>query len=187
MADPSTERITAERGDELFTLARRWGRFGDGDERGALNLLTPERTRRAAGLVVDGTVVSCGRDLAVRPGVDNPTPALHHMVVGGDVCAVGWIYRQDPRARQAAQPSGSRRETTMDVGRDDPESIDAESPESAGSSASSQTADTLDLTPRERKPRTSAKGIGAYVVIALVVIGAGAVLVNGLSNATTES
>ena len=90
MADPSLgspiARITVERGDELFALARRWGRFGDGDERGALNLLTPERTRRAAGLVVDGTVVSCGRDLAVRPGVDNPTPALHHMTVGGDVC-----------------------------------------------------------------------------------------------------
>ena len=58
---PSIERITAERGDELFALARRWGRFGEADERGALNLLTPERTSRAASLVVDGTVVSCGR------------------------------------------------------------------------------------------------------------------------------
>lgn len=85
-APPHTDRITVERGDELFALARRWGRFGDDDERGALNLLTPERARRAAELVIDGTVVSCGRDLAVRPGVDNPNPALHHMVMGGDVC-----------------------------------------------------------------------------------------------------
>lgn len=90
MAEPTPPapiaRITVERGDELFALARNWGRFGDDDERGALNLLTPERTARAAGLVVDGSVVSCGRDLAVRPGVDNPNPALHHMTVGGDVC-----------------------------------------------------------------------------------------------------
>ena len=92
MAEPTSTtpspiaRISVERGDALFALARQWGRFGDDDERGALNLLTPERTARAAGLVVDGMVVSCGRDLAVRPGVDNPTPALHHMTVGGDVC-----------------------------------------------------------------------------------------------------
>lgn len=86
MADTVVERITAERGDELFALARRWRDVGDAPARGALELLTAERTRRAAALVVDGTVVSCGRDLAVRPGVDNPNPALHHMVVGGDVC-----------------------------------------------------------------------------------------------------
>ncbi|MEZ5166554.1 MAG: hypothetical protein R2695_08675 [Acidimicrobiales bacterium] len=73
----------------LFAFARRWDRFSADDERGALNLLTPERTRRAAGLVVDGTMISCGRDLAVRPAVDSPTPALHHMVVGGDVCQAG--------------------------------------------------------------------------------------------------
>ncbi len=85
MADP-VARVTPERGDELFALAKRWGRFGDDDERGALNLLTPDRVQRAAALAVDGRVVACGRDLAVRPGVDNPNPALHHMVMGGDVC-----------------------------------------------------------------------------------------------------
>jgi kynurenine formamidase len=35
-----------------------WGRWGDDDERGTLNLLTPERIRRAAALVVDGQVHS---------------------------------------------------------------------------------------------------------------------------------
>jgi kynurenine formamidase len=35
-----------------------WGRWGDDDERGTLNLLTPERIRRASGLVVDGQVHS---------------------------------------------------------------------------------------------------------------------------------
>ncbi len=79
-------RISVERGNELFALAKRWGRFGADDQRGALNLLTAERVQRATALVTDGRVVSCGRDLAVRPGIDNPNPALHHMVIGGDVC-----------------------------------------------------------------------------------------------------
>src|SRR5689334_311223 len=35
-----------------------WGRWGDLDERGTLNLLTAERVRRAAALVVDGHIHS---------------------------------------------------------------------------------------------------------------------------------
>ena len=90
MAHTTVARITAERGDELFALARRWDTTGSAADRGALELLTPERARRAAALVIDGTVVSCGRDLAVRPGVDNPNPVLHHMVVGGAVNTAGF-------------------------------------------------------------------------------------------------
>jgi kynurenine formamidase len=81
-------RVTEARAAELFACSKRWGRWGADDERGALNLLTPEVVRRSAGLVADGTVVSCGRELPVRPAVDNPTPALHHMVRAGDVCGV---------------------------------------------------------------------------------------------------
>jgi hypothetical protein len=39
---------------ELFEATKRWGRWGEDDDRGALNLLTPERVARAAGLVRDG-------------------------------------------------------------------------------------------------------------------------------------
>lgn len=80
-------RITEARGADLFEATKRWGRFGDDDERGALNLLTPERVARATGLAVDGTVVACGRELPVRHAADNPHPALHMMVAAGDVAA----------------------------------------------------------------------------------------------------
>ena len=43
MAEPPMERITVERGDELFALARRWGRFGDTDEREVRVLVRTER------------------------------------------------------------------------------------------------------------------------------------------------
>src|SRR4051794_30472579 len=72
---------------ELFEATKRWGRWGDDDERGALNLLTPERIAGAAALVRDGLTVPCGRPLATAPAVDNPTPALHHMIRAGDVAA----------------------------------------------------------------------------------------------------
>ncbi|HEX2700815.1 MAG TPA: cyclase family protein [Acidimicrobiales bacterium] len=72
---------------ELFAATKRWGRWGDADDRGALNLLTPERVANAAGLVADGAIVPCGRRLATAPAIDNPTPALHHMIHAGDVAA----------------------------------------------------------------------------------------------------
>jgi kynurenine formamidase len=81
-------RVTVERAAALFERSKQWGRWGPDDQRGSLNLLTPELVRRSAALVEDGTVVSCGRELPVRPAVDNPMPALHHMVRGGDVCGV---------------------------------------------------------------------------------------------------
>ena len=72
---------------EIFEATKRWGRWGDDDQRGALNLLTPERVARAATLVQDGVTIPCGRPLATAPAVDNPSPALHHMIQAGDVAA----------------------------------------------------------------------------------------------------
>jgi kynurenine formamidase len=43
-----------------------WGRWGADDERGTLNLLTPERVRAAAGLVRHGRVYSLGLDLSAE-------------------------------------------------------------------------------------------------------------------------
>jgi kynurenine formamidase len=82
------DRVTEARAAELYAQTKQWGRWGADDQRGALNLLTPERVARAMALAVDGTVVSCGRELPVRPAIDNPMPAMHHMVRGGDVCGV---------------------------------------------------------------------------------------------------
>ena len=72
---------------ELFDATKRWGRWGDDDDRGAHNLLTPERVARAAALVRDGLTIPCGRPLATAPAVDNPSPALHHMIHAGDMAA----------------------------------------------------------------------------------------------------
>jgi len=84
-----TERVTAERAAEIYESTKQWGRWGEADERGALNLLTPEVVARAATLARKGSVVSCGRRLATRPAPDNFSPALHFMAPAGDVVGTG--------------------------------------------------------------------------------------------------
>ena len=56
-----------------------WGRWGDQDELGALNLITPEVTAAAAATARSGRTVSCARPLDTRPSPDNPLPVAHHM------------------------------------------------------------------------------------------------------------
>lgn len=57
-----------------------WGRWGPDDERGTLNLITPEKRRQAAALVREGFPVSLARDAATEPAVDNGNPYEHSMV-----------------------------------------------------------------------------------------------------------
>ena len=73
--------------DDLARMAvelRNWGRWGEDDERGALNLITDEKQAQAAALVREGVSVSCARSLPVTPSQENPSPVQHHMISGGD-------------------------------------------------------------------------------------------------------
>ena len=56
-----------------------WGRWGEDDQLGALNLITPEVTAAAAATVRTGRTVSCARPLDTVPSADNPSPVAHHM------------------------------------------------------------------------------------------------------------
>src|SRR5271163_3666068 len=56
-----------------------WGRWGEDDQLGALNLITPEVTAAAAATVRTGRTVSCARALDTVSSADNPAPVAHHM------------------------------------------------------------------------------------------------------------
>jgi hypothetical protein len=58
---------------------RNWGRWGADDQVGAVNLITPEKRARAAGLVRSGRSVSLSREFPKTPALNNPTPAQHFM------------------------------------------------------------------------------------------------------------
>ena len=72
----------------VFEQVKNWGRWGDADEAGALNYITPEIRARAAALIQDGEAVSCALDFPVHPAPDNPHPALHMMTMAGDACTL---------------------------------------------------------------------------------------------------
>lgn len=84
----ATDEWTPDRMRSVFESVKNWGRWGDDDEAGALNLITPAKRVEAAAAVVSGEVVSCSLPLAVLPAADNPHPALHMMVKGGDDCLI---------------------------------------------------------------------------------------------------
>ena len=57
-----------------------WGRWGAEDQKGALNLITPEKRVEAAKLVTSGISVSLARDTIEKIEPDNPRPFIHTMV-----------------------------------------------------------------------------------------------------------
>ena len=83
-----TDALTPESLEGLFEAAKNWGRWGDDDERGALNLIDDKKRVEAAALVRDGASVSCAQDLPTRSAPDNPQPALHMMIAAGDACTI---------------------------------------------------------------------------------------------------
>ncbi len=59
-----------------------WGRWGEDDELGTLNHITPEVRRAAARLVQEGRTISLGRPIDTHAGPRNPYPAHHFAAVG---------------------------------------------------------------------------------------------------------
>jgi len=56
---------------------RNWGRWGGDDQRGTINLITPEKRLAAARLVRSGRAVSLSRPWPKAPAANNPNPAQH--------------------------------------------------------------------------------------------------------------
>jgi kynurenine formamidase len=69
-----------------------WGRWGNEDELGTLNLITPAKMVQALSSVRTGEVVSCGRVIEYAPkapSVEAPIPPLHFMTRSGEAAGEG--------------------------------------------------------------------------------------------------
>jgi kynurenine formamidase len=60
--------------------AHTWGRWGADDEKGTVNLISPEKIRQAAALVRDGRSISISRPFPTEPGPANPRPAAQALM-----------------------------------------------------------------------------------------------------------
>ena len=69
----------------LFEAVSNWGRWGDDDERGALNYLTPDRVAAAAAADSERGDNDSEPTPEYGPAMDNPVPADHHMTMLDDV------------------------------------------------------------------------------------------------------
>jgi kynurenine formamidase len=58
---------------------RNWGRWGDADQMGAVNMITRQKRVEAAASVKSGRAVSLSRPFPTIPAPNNPTPAHHFM------------------------------------------------------------------------------------------------------------
>ena len=81
---------------EYFSALSNWGRWGMEDQLGTLNFLTPEKTRRAVGLVREGVTISCARTIRYDAGPDSPAPPIHYMVESGE----GWASGEKVSSRR---------------------------------------------------------------------------------------
>jgi kynurenine formamidase len=70
---------------EMVSRCSNAGRWGDDDDLGTLNLITPEVRRRAAGLVVEGVSVSLSADVDTVQRPLNPRPVWHVMHLESDL------------------------------------------------------------------------------------------------------
>lgn len=75
--------VTAETIAVWMKELSNWGRWGADDQRGTLNLITPEKRRQAVALVRDGVSVSLARDVEKQEAADNPRPFEHEMLSAG--------------------------------------------------------------------------------------------------------
>ncbi len=65
--------------EDLIERLSNWGRWGDDDEAGTLNFITPEVRVAAASLIRSGRVVSLAQETLTEPSVDNANPYRHEM------------------------------------------------------------------------------------------------------------
>ena len=91
MAEPSIDTVR-----ELCERHSNWGRWGPDDQRGTLNLVTPEHVARAAGLVRSGRVISLALpydEKGPQSGTLNRFNPIHLMTRDGADALVGSSIR----------------------------------------------------------------------------------------------
>ncbi len=69
---------------QWITSLSNWGRWGEDDQYGCLNLITPEKRKQAAALVQDGITVSCARPITTEITPDITYQVQRYMVDSGE-------------------------------------------------------------------------------------------------------
>jgi len=77
--------VTLAAFDAMFEKIKNWGKWGEDDELGTLNYITPDKIAAAAALVRKGRSVSMAIPINKQAGPDNPNPAVNLMSLMHDI------------------------------------------------------------------------------------------------------
>jgi kynurenine formamidase len=80
IAQRPDHNVSKETIDRWMTELSNWGRWGKDDEKGTLNLLTPDRRRRALSTAREGTSVSLSHNYIEESAEDTSSPFVRQMV-----------------------------------------------------------------------------------------------------------
>ena len=80
LAAQGSRNITAAMVDQWMTELSNWGRWGDDDERGTLNLITPDKRRTALALATAGVSVSLSHNYLTERAADATSPIGREML-----------------------------------------------------------------------------------------------------------
>ena len=89
-----------------YTSLSNWGRWGQDDELGTINLITPEKRAQAARLVREGLTISCARTIRYEPTPDGPLPPQHFMLRSGEGTPTEQLGRSNARDAFLIAPHG---------------------------------------------------------------------------------
>lgn len=99
--------VTEAMVEQWMTELSNWGRWGDDDQLGALNLITPEKRKRAAALVREGISVSMSHDYLTERAADATSPFEHEMLgvaSGGPFVSDRYSMGVGPRLTRIRRP-----------------------------------------------------------------------------------
>ena len=80
--------------DKWMKQLSNWGRWGKGDQKGTVNLITANKVKQAAALAKSGITVSLERKLDTQKSADNGNPLTHTMTNTGENPVAG-AYAMD--------------------------------------------------------------------------------------------
>jgi kynurenine formamidase len=80
-----TRLVSVAEYERIFESVKNWGNWGESDELGTLNYITPAKVQEAAALVSSGRRVSMAIPINKVAGPDNPQQAIHFVTLGHDV------------------------------------------------------------------------------------------------------
>jgi kynurenine formamidase len=82
--------MSSDEFEQLYREVSNWGRWGKTDQLGTLNLITTEKRKQAAKLVVEGISVSLARIPEETVAADNPDPFVQTMLKTGSEPGNNW-------------------------------------------------------------------------------------------------